>query len=242
MPFDDLLFERLRAAKRPDLLALLGDLKMDPKKFVKATDEDLVGAISTELRSAAGHTVANVALRRDPHDFEYKQILVDVADKLAPGHFTWTGYKVSGPETELEIEDYILERISALIDERLAAMSAKDKARLQQQLEADLRQRGIPEHAIKAGLAAVTTGTITGIAVGPLVAGMLFKGFWVWLTGLTVGQVIAGGVLGGGAVGVLVAALFVAGGPSYSKTIPATVRLILIRRSQQALADMRKKK
>ena len=98
MPFDDLLFERLRTAKRADLLALLGDLKMEPKKFVKATNEDLVGAISAELRSVAGHTVANVALRRDPHEFEYKQILVDVADKLAPGHFTWTGYKVSGPE------------------------------------------------------------------------------------------------------------------------------------------------
>ena len=229
-------------SKRADLVALLGDLKMDPKKFVKATDEDLVGAISAELRSAAGHTVANVALRRDPHEFAYKQILVDVADKLAPGHFTWTGYKVSGPETELEIEDYILERISTLIEERLAAMSAKDKAKLQQELEADLRKRGIPEHAIKAGLAAVTAGTITGTAVGPLVAGTLFRGFWVWLSGLTVGQVIAGGVLGGTAVSVLVAALFVVSGPSYSKTIPATVRLILIRRSQQALTDLGKKK
>lgn len=242
MPFDDLLFLRLRAAKRVDLMALLGDLKMDPRKFVKATDEDLVGAISAELRSSAGHTFVNVALRRDPHEFRYKQILVDVADKLAPGHFTWTNYKVSGPETELEIEDYILERISTLIDERLAAMSAEDKAKLQQELEADLRKRGIPEHVIKASLAAVAAGTISGAAVGPFVAGVLFQSFWVWLTGLTLGQVIAGGVLGGGAVGVLVAALVVVGAPSYSKTIPATVRLILIRRSQQALADLRSKK
>ena len=226
-------------AKRADLEALLKDLKMDPNKFVKATDEDLVGAISAEMRSAAGHTAANVALRRDAHEFEYKQILIDVADKLAPSRFTWTGYKVSGPETELEIEDYILGRITSLIEEHLAAMNGEDRAKLQQELEADLRKRGMPEHALKGALAAVASGAIAGPAIGPLVAGTLFKSFWISLTGLTVGKIAVGTVLGGGAVGALVAALYVAGGPAYSKTIPATVRLILIRHSQQAMAQIR---
>jgi len=242
MPFNDLLFERLRMAKRPDLVALLGDLKLDPKKFAKATDEDLVGSISAELRSVGGHSVVNVAKRRDSHEFSYKQILIDVADKLAPGRLTWTGYKVSGPESELEIEDYIQGRFTALIDERLASMSEADKAKLQKELEADLRKLGVPEHTVKASLAAVATGTLTGAVVGPLVASMLFASFWTWVTGLTVGQLITGGVVGGGPVGVLVAIAIVIGGPSYSKTIPAVVRLILIRHSQQALTDLRKKK
>ncbi len=63
-------------AKRPDLLALLKDLKMDPEKFASATDERMVSTISAALRAAAGHTVANVVLRRAPNELSHKQIFV----------------------------------------------------------------------------------------------------------------------------------------------------------------------
>lgn len=236
MPFGDTLFQRLRQAKRPDFLALLGDLKMDPVNFREATDEDLVNAISAELRSAAGNSIANVA--RGPHDFSYKQILVDVADKLAPGLFSWTKFKVSGPETEEQIEDYIYERILILMEQHLKSMDAADKAKLQERLEADLRARGVLEHVVRGSLSAISAGTLTGVVIGPLVAVAVFGSLWTWLVGLTLRQLILGGLSGGGPVGLVAAALIVVTDASYSKTIPAVARLILIRLSHEAEAKL----
>jgi len=67
----DELLNRLGIAKRADLEALLGDLKLDHRNYRDSTDGQLVDTISAELRSAAGNSLMNVMLRRKRHEFSY---------------------------------------------------------------------------------------------------------------------------------------------------------------------------
>ena len=60
--------------------------------------------------------------------------------------------------------------------------------------------------------------------MGPTIAAAIFSGFWTWLFGLALGQILIGGLLGGGPIGVVVAGITIAAGPSYRKTIPAGAR------------------
>lgn len=232
---NDKLFQRLRQAKRPDLEALLNDLKVDPKEFKGATDDELVKKISAELRSAASWSLDNIG--GQPHDFPYKKILIDVADKLAPG-FTWSKFKLDGPEAEEEIEDFIYKRFLILMEKHLKSMNVANKAQLQKDVENALRKQGLPEQVVQTALTSLATGTLTGVIVGPIIASAIFGGLWTWLFGLTLGQLILGGLAGGGPVGLLIAFSILAAGPSYTKTIPAVSRLVLIRLSHEAQAKL----
>jgi uncharacterized protein YaaW (UPF0174 family) len=235
MPFDDALFQRLRMANRADLDALIVDLKEDPGEYKDYTDTALVLAISKALRSAASWSIEDI--RQGDHEFPYKKILINVADKLAPG-LVWSDFKASGQESEIDIEDYIYERVLVIMEKHLASLNEADKAKLQERLEADLRARGLPEQLVKGALASLAAGTLTGITMGPIVASVIFGSLWTWLAGLSLGQLVLGGFAVGGPIGVVVAALMVASGPSYSKTIPAVTRLILIRLSYEAEAKL----
>lgn len=238
----DLLVERLRLAKRPDLERLLGDLKLEPAKYHDLADAQLVQLISEKLRSVAGNSIVNPFRRKR---LPYKQILVDVADKLAPGPF-WTSYKASGPESARQIEDFIAkqieDRIRNLFATIVAERSEADAAVLQAKLLAELRRKGVPEHAARSAATALTGGTLSGAAVGPLVASMLFGSLWTTLFGLSLAQVVLGGVLVGGPVGVAAATLAFVTSPSYSKTIPALYRIILIRKNADQKARLRERK
>jgi uncharacterized protein YaaW (UPF0174 family) len=237
MPFDDALFQRLRKAQRPDLLLLLADLKLDAQRLKDKSDDELIGIVSKQLRSVAGSSFANVA--RGKHDLPYKRILIDVADKLAPGRLKWSQYKMSGPETESQIEDYILQRLEARLSELIKAMSEDDKRKLQTRLEDDMRAKGLPEAAVRGAVTALSTGVISGVAFGPLIASLLFGGLWTALFGLTIAQLLLGGVAIGGPVGLVLATIAVVTGPSYSKTIPAVYRLIVIRQSFEEREGLR---
>ena len=70
---------------------------------------DLVMLCSAKLRSAAGSSTAN--LTRDPHEFPYKQLLIDVADKLTPGltPLSWTKFRLKDDHKEEEIEQLVLD-------------------------------------------------------------------------------------------------------------------------------------
>lgn len=107
-PKKDVLFSRLRCLKKDDIKELLvGGLKMQADSMTTQKKEDLVLLCSKELRSAAGSSTVN--LFRDDHEFPYKQILIDVADKLSPGHtiLSWTNFTLEDNHTEKEIEDLI---------------------------------------------------------------------------------------------------------------------------------------
>lgn len=231
MPFGDQLFQRLRMAKRDELEDLLRDLKLDPLAFSGAINEELVVEISKELRNAAGNSLRNIV--RGAHDFPYKQLLVDASDKLAPG-WKWTAFKVDGPETEEQIENYIYDRILDKLQEKLRSMSDRERADVQAKLETELAKKGFRQHTISAVSTAIATGTITSGLLGPVVAWAIFGGIWTWLFGLTLGQLLLGGLLVGGPAGVVIGTLSWLTGSSYSKTIPATVRLIHIRRCRVA--------
>jgi len=238
---EDLLIQRLLLASRSDLSALLEtDLRISPGKYQDASHEEMVTAVSKELRSAAGHSLRNVT--RKPHELQYKQILVDVADKLAPGLFSWSDYSVDGPETETEIEDYINGRFQSLVEQYLKSLKESDKAKLQERVEKDLRAQGLPEHVVKGGLAALATGTISGVLIGPVLAPILFGSFWTWLTSLSVGKFVLARILGGGPIGIAVGTAVVVMGPSYSKTIPAVTRLIIIRLDREAKDRLKRRK
>jgi len=104
----DVLFERLIQLKKDDLKLLLTSglwLKMDEVKGLMK--KDLIDLCSKELRAAAGSSTLNKF--RDDHAFPYKQILIDVADKLSLGHtmLSWTDYTVDDSHREAEIEDTI---------------------------------------------------------------------------------------------------------------------------------------
>ena len=111
----DELFLRLRLLKKEDLMEILvGGLKVTAESVINKDKQALIHLCSKELRSAAGSSTTNVF--REDHEFPYKQILIDVADKLSPGHtiLSWTDYKLGDAHTEAEIEN----TISNLFEER----------------------------------------------------------------------------------------------------------------------------
>jgi hypothetical protein len=71
----------------------------------------LVEFCDQEFRASAGFTSANLVRRVRGQNFPYKRLLIDVADRLAPGvtPLGWTRYRLKDDHGEEEIEDYILE-------------------------------------------------------------------------------------------------------------------------------------
>jgi uncharacterized protein YaaW (UPF0174 family) len=79
---------------------------------------------------------------------------------------------------------------------------------------------------------------LAGVVVAPAVASVLYGSIWTTLFGMTSAQLLAGGLVGGGPIGLVFAGLAVASGPSYSKTVPCIRRLILIKLSHEAEAKL----
>jgi len=236
MPYGDLLFERLRAARRPELDDLVTSVGLDPKELSGARDEDLVSAISEKLRRVAGHAVANRL--RGPHEMSYRQILINVANTLEPGRFFWnrTKYKLGDPQTGTDeaIEDHIHKRFIEILQEKIAKLSPEKLAQVQKQIVEDLEARGMPDQVVSSVATSIATGTITGAVLGPVAAAALFSGFWTWLFGLTLAQLLAGGLVVGGPAGLLVGTLSFLAGPTDRRTVPTVLRLIVVRKTREA--------
>lgn len=101
MPLGDTIFKRLEKATDDELreMCKIFDIPFNSEKSY------LIYRISKEYRAAAGHSFLNIF--RDEHEFPYKQILIDVADKLKKG-LSWTDYTIGDTSTEIEVEEYIL--------------------------------------------------------------------------------------------------------------------------------------
>ena len=233
---NDRLMQRLSLCSKADLLDLLKDLKLDPAKEALSSEHQLRLLVSKELRSVAGHSAANVF--RGPHAMPYREILVQVADKLTPGMFKRSPYRADRPgDPDDLIENYIFARVQALIEEQVRKLNPEQRGELEAKLVAQLREQGFSTHMLSGVGAALASGSVTGALAAPMVATMLFGGIGTWLLGLSAGQLVLGGLAGGGPLGLLVAGVAVAGAPSYRKLIPAVVRLITIRRSRDSLND-----
>jgi len=155
---EDPLFERLRRLDEENSRSLLvSGLRISNEKVKGLGKEELVLLCSKELRSAAGSSCRN--LFRGNHEFPYKQILIDVADRLAEGFtpLSWTKYKLNDPHAEGEIEDSIVN----IFDERARKwwenLSEKRKAEFVDGLQKVLEGESIDEVIQSGGVKTVLT-------------------------------------------------------------------------------------
>lgn len=236
----DPLLARLSMASLPDLRELSRDLKLELRDAKQASRGDLERQLAREFRSVAGHSVMNGirALRRK--DLSFREILIDVADILTPGQFKRSGFHKEPMCSELEIEEYIEARVRELVLKKLAGMPEHERARLQSEVEADLRAKGMPDAALQAAAVGVSAAALAGMALGPAMAAALYSTMWSFLVGLGLRQVLLGAVAAGGPIGAALAVGMAVTMPSRRKTVPAVVRLIMIRRSHEQRSELMK--
>lgn len=239
--------------------------KMSDQNFDTLNKTEQVRRISAQWRSAHGHTLIN--LTRKEHDLPWKQILIDVADKLKPG-WGWTEYRLGDATSEEELEQLVLR----YLDEKLRAhwdkFTEHEKLQVVDQLNAELSNnnlhvRGIARLAaartvtVSSLTSGISAGLITGagakmlahgsvaMVFGALSGGTMHQlGVWlaVRLLGYWSGAKLAiggaastiGGVLLSTPVAVAMVANF-AMSPSYGKSIPATLFLLLAHEMRRQL-------
>ena len=142
--------------------------------------------------------------------------------------------------SEIDIEEKIAEFANQRLEEAYKKMSPEERQKASEILEKELSELGVNQARINATITAFTSGSI-GLALATPAAMSVFY---------TSGQVIAAAIFGaaivpttvqliltGTGVGAIVAAPMLAatiGGPAYRKIIPITMRLIAIRKRQEA--------
>jgi uncharacterized protein YaaW (UPF0174 family) len=237
MPRGDILWQRLQAA-HPKELQKLGEIM----GLADVNNKDaavLVEELSAAIRTAAGHALLNVF--RGPHDFPYKQILIDVADKMAPGWtpLSWTSYTLSDHHCEAEIEETIWSDFEKRMQEKINGLSPEAREQLRQTTEQELRTLGYSA-ALVSQIGAGIVATATAGAVAPALAysiALHTASGLAWLKLWWVGHATATVVLGTGA-GVFAVLYFPVllwwlGNTAYRKTIPAALYLIQIRKLRE---------
>ncbi|MEM1110645.1 MAG: hypothetical protein AAGI11_01940 [Pseudomonadota bacterium] len=251
---EDLLWQRLDSLAENDLKSLLvGGLRVSERKVEGLDHAALVQRCSSALRDTASSSVMKVLKRRGPHGFPYKQLLINVADKLTPGHtpLSWTAYRLGDEHSPDEIEEFIIELFEArarkwwdeLPDARKAEFA--DDIRKALPRAAPLVRQQLLEQVIQggivSGLAKVSASGLMGVAGFSVVSQL----GWIilvqslgWMTGLKIAVFGLGGygamggavtVLGASAIGAAVAVpglLVWLDGPSYRKLIPTTIMLL----------------
>lgn len=234
----DPLLDRVRMSTRSDLDDLARDLKIDSDDLRGLSTEGKCDRLAEVIRSVAGHTAMNAYRRARGMRLTYREILIDVADKLTPGIVTRSGFHTK-PLAELaEIEEYIAAQIRRSASESLKAMSTEDRRQVQLDVERRLREQGMPDTTIRAASAAVLSGGMSGAMLATAASAALYSSLWTALVGLSARQVLVGGLAVGGPVGVVAGVLMFLTSPSYSKLIPAVVRLVFIVQSHQQRAAL----
>lgn len=184
MPPSDSLTTRLNILHQDDLKTILvSGLKVDEKTVYGKNKDDLIRIFSKELRSAGSSTTAGFL--RDEHEFPYKQILIDVVDKLNPGltPMSWTKYKLEDAHTEEEIE----EKIATLFEDKARlwwdGLTDEQKSKFANDIQGALKQQSI---------AALTNGGgksfLAQQAIENVIQAGVMKG---------IGSIAASGIMGG---------------------------------------------
>ena len=125
MPLNDRLFDILYKCSDEQLgLIWSTNLKMKPsaKGFEDASREQCIELISAEIRSVAGHTIANV--RREPHEMSWGEILRMVAKQMAPKN-EGIGLEEDLPDEEAERQ--VLRLVDARVKEAWNALSEEEQ-------------------------------------------------------------------------------------------------------------------
>jgi hypothetical protein len=167
MPRGDVLWQRLESARPAELRRLGETLRL--ADVGEKSPEALVEEISQELRAAAGHSLLN--LFRHPHAFPYKQLLIDVADKLAPGwtFLSWTRYTLHDRHSEQEIEEEIWCDFERRLQAKAERLTAEARERLRKATEQELRSLGYSAALVSQVGAGLTAAGAAG-AVAPALA------------------------------------------------------------------------
>jgi uncharacterized protein YaaW (UPF0174 family) len=237
MPRDDVLWRRLQSA-RPAELCKLGEILKISELNAKSRDV-IIEELSREIRCAAGHSIPN--LFRSPHDFPYKQMLIDVADKMAPGFtfLSWTHYKLHDVHGEIEIEETIWGFFENLVKRAIGKLSPEAKEDLRKKTEEELRKMGYGE-AVITQIGAAILGGSAAILIGPALAyyvALNTASGLMWLKIWLAGKAALAFVLGtGSAVFAVIYLPIIAywfGNTAYRKTVPATLHLIQIRKLRE---------
>jgi uncharacterized protein YaaW (UPF0174 family) len=236
MPCGDVLWQRLESA-RDEELRKLGEIVGLADCRVKA-HAVLVEELSRDIRSAAGHSLLNWF--RGDHDFPYKQMLIDVADKMAPGWtpLSWTGYRLHDRHGEIEVEETIWAFFEKKCREQLHNLPPEAREDLRQRTEKELRELGYSQalvSQISGGLLGAA-GSLMGPALAYSVALHTASGL-AWVKLWWVGHATVAASLGAGASLFAIAyAPFLVwwlGNTAYRKTIPAALYLIQVRKLRE---------
>lgn len=170
MPYDDRLFQLLRALDEQELQTIWVDaLKCTPEleDFAVGSREFRIINISKEWRAVHGHTLLNV--RRGSHDLPWRRILIDVADKLKPG-YGWSDFKMDDPRTDQDIEIAILRYFDERAQRAWSKLNGEERAKLASSLDAEL------DHASKSLGRGASVRTVTATSLGAGIGAGLLSG------------------------------------------------------------------
>ena len=179
----DLLLQRLQSLADNDIRSLLvSGLRLNVKRLEGLDHNDLVTLCSAKLRSAGGSSTVNIT--RHPHKFPYKQLLIDVADKLTQGAtpLSWTKYRLKDKHREEEIEQVILDLFEEKVRRWWRKLPEKKKVEFVDGINSAMHSDDVTK--------------LTKIGAGPLLQQQAIE--QLIQTGLITGlaQVSAGGALG----------------------------------------------
>jgi uncharacterized protein YaaW (UPF0174 family) len=242
MPRGDVLWRRLEAARPMELQRLCEIVNV--VDYREKSPPVLVEELSKEIRRTAGHTLPN--LFRDAHDFAYKQMLIDVADKMAPGwtFVSWTSYTLNDRHNEIEIEETIWGYFETQMEAKIRNLPEEAREQLRKDTENELRNLGYSQILVTQISAALAAGATVGF-VAPALAytiALNTASGLAWLNLWWAGHASAAAVFG---VGGGVFALFYApalvwwlGNTAYRKTVPTALYLIQIRKLREIEAKL----
>ena len=155
MPAGDKLFQRLRACTDVELdaLAKILDVGRTPDR-----EFDVMG-LSKSLRGAAGDSFANIF--RGDHGFEYREMLVDVAGKLA-STLDWSP-TIDSQTREEWLEDYISIAACVVDDPNRSSLSKEVIAEARERADAALKGEKMETSYLAGAAGAVALGALAAL-------------------------------------------------------------------------------
>lgn len=222
MPLNDTIFKRLAQVTEQERNDICKALKLEGQSYSNET-------ISETYRSAGGHSFLNIF--RDVHDLPYKQILIDVADKIKPG-IGWTDFNLKDKYSEEYIEDKIMEYLKIQFEKELNKLSPEKRREKEQELIDELKKKGYTQAQASAFATAFVSGSAGIGLAGAVTLSIFYSGFFSSIGAAIFGvnsALLAASGTGAGAVVAAPLLFATLANPAYRKTIPATIEFIKIR-------------
>ena len=189
--------------------------------------------IVKEYASAGGHSIMNVIRFFTNDEIPYKEILVDVVDKLEPND---KSDNMNDKNIEKEIPIKVLKK---KMNEKWESLSEKERYELTKKMEEKMKQKGIDQSTIDSIMKGIAGGGLAYMTATPLAMSIFYSSFfssiWATIFGVSTFALATSALLITGPLAVLIV-----GTPAYRKTIPATITLIRIRKRIEAEEALKK--